>query len=60
MRERVGVALVLIMTVNPGFGGQKIIISMLSKIRRLCGMLKAGGLDDVIVEAEEGRRQAEA
>jgi ribulose-phosphate 3-epimerase len=33
------VDLVLIMTVNPGFGGQDFIVSMLPKIRRLRGML---------------------
>jgi ribulose-phosphate 3-epimerase len=33
------VDLVLIMTVNPGFGGQDFIASMLPKIRRLRGML---------------------
>lgn len=54
------VDLVLIMTVNPGFGGQKFIMSMLPKIRRLCGMLKARGLNDVIVEVDGGANQQSA
>ena len=38
------VDLVLIMTVNPGFGGQKLIPSMLAKVRRLRHMLDERGL----------------
>ena len=41
------VDLVLIMTVNPGFGGQRFIHSMLPKIRRLRRMLDEKGLQDV-------------
>lgn len=37
--------LVLIMTVNPGFGGQKFIEGTLSKIRQLSGIAKARNLD---------------
>jgi len=39
------VDLVLIMTVNPGFGGQEFIASMLTKVRRLRKMLDERGLN---------------
>jgi len=39
------VELVTVMTVNPGFGGQDFIESMLPKIRRLLGMIQERGLD---------------
>ena len=42
------VDIVLIMTVNPGFGGQKFIASMLPKIRALKEMCDKRGLDPVI------------
>ena len=37
--------LVLLMTVNPGFGGQRFIESVIPKIRALRGMVDARGLD---------------
>lgn len=46
--------LVLIMTVNPGFGGQKFISSMLPKIARLRKMLNERGLSRVDIEVDGG------
>lgn len=46
--------LVLIMTVNPGFGGQKFISSMLPKIARLRKMLDERGLQRVDIEVDGG------
>ena len=40
--------MVLVMSVNPGFGGQKFILSALDKIRNLDAMRKARGLKFVI------------
>lgn len=46
--------LVLIMTVNPGFGGQKFIPAMLPKIRDLRRELDARGLQHVHIEVDGG------
>ncbi len=44
---------VLIMSVNPGFGGQKFIQTSLDKVRRLCVMINEKGLD-VRIEIDGG------
>jgi ribulose-phosphate 3-epimerase len=47
--------LVLVMTVNPGFGGQKYISTMECKIREVRDMITAAGLGDRIhVEVDGG------
>jgi len=43
---------VLIMTVNPGYSGQKLIPQTLDKIRRLRGMLDEKGLEKVEIEVD--------
>lgn len=43
---------VLVMTVNPGFAGQKLIPATLDKIRRLREMLDARGHGDVTIEVD--------
>lgn len=45
---------VLLMTVNPGFGGQQFISSVLDKIRRLRTMLDERGLTGVDIEVDGG------
>ncbi len=45
--------LVLIMTVNPGFGGQSFIDESYSKIEELRGMIDAGGYN-VLIEVDGG------
>jgi len=47
------VAMVLVMSVNPGFGGQRFIPSALDKIRRLRRMIDERGLD-VEIEVDGG------
>lgn len=46
--------LLLIMSVNPGFGGQRFIESSIDKIRRTRRMLEAHGRDDVIIQVDGG------
>ena len=47
------VDMVLVMSVNPGFGGQKFIPASLERIRRLREMIEAGGLS-VLIEVDGG------
>ncbi len=52
--------IVLVMTVEPGFGGQKFLPEMLPKIRRLRRLCRSRGLDPVIeVDGGENRETAE-
>jgi len=46
--------LVLLMTVNPGFGGQKFIASVLQKVKALRSMLDERGLSHVDIEIDGG------
>lgn len=48
------VDLVLLMTVNPGFGGQQFIEHSLDKIRRMRGLLDERQLTDVIIQVDGG------
>jgi len=48
------VDLVLLMTVNPGFGGQKFIHSVLPKVKALRQMLDERGLQHVEIEIDGG------
>ena len=47
------VDLILVMSVNPGFGGQKFISSQLRKVEAIAKMVSAKGLD-VIIEVDGG------
>lgn len=46
--------LLLIMSVNPGFGGQKFIEPSLDKLKRARSMLDARGLDKVVLQVDGG------
>lgn len=47
------VDMVLIMTVNPGFGGQLFIMESYNKITELCKMIDAGGYN-ILIEVDGG------
>lgn len=46
--------LILIMSVNPGFGGQSFIPSALSKIKRLKQLLQERGMEHIEIEVDGG------
>ena len=46
--------MVLIMSVNPGFGGQKLIESSYRKVADLRDMCVRRGLDDMLIEVDGG------
>lgn len=46
--------LVLLMSVNPGFGGQTFIPSTLKKLRKVKGLLKATGRQDIRLQIDGG------
>jgi ribulose-phosphate 3-epimerase len=46
--------LVLVMSVNPGFGGQAFIPGAIDKIRLLRGLLDSAGRRDVVIEVDGG------
>lgn len=48
------VDMILIMSVNPGFGGQKLIPYTIDKIKRLRETLDVRGIDDVLIEIDGG------
>ena len=48
------VDLVLVMSVNPGFGGQKFLRSQIEKVRRIRAMLDAAGNTKALIEIDGG------
>ena len=46
------IKVVLLMTVNPGFAGQKLIPAMLSKLERLKKYIKEKGREDILIEVD--------
>ena len=46
--------LILVMTVEPGFGGQKLIESSYRKVEELRAMCMRRGLDDMLIEVDGG------
>lgn len=54
------VDIVLIMSVNPGFGGQKFLTTQIEKVRRVRQMLDAAGNSAAIIEVDGGVSPANA
>lgn len=52
--------LMLVMTINPGFGGQSFMPSQLAKIEALRKMIDRAGRSDIIIEVDGGVNQATA
>ena len=48
------VDMILIMSVNPGFGGQKFIPYTLHKLRKVYEMAQAAGRDDLLIQVDGG------
>ena len=46
--------MILCMSVNPGFGGQKLIPEVIEKIRRLSARLKELGREDIDIQIDGG------
>ncbi|MBO5646583.1 MAG: ribulose-phosphate 3-epimerase, partial [Clostridia bacterium] len=46
--------MILCMSVNPGFGGQKLIPEVVEKIRRLSARLKELGREDIDIQIDGG------
>ena len=46
------VDMVLLMTVNPGFAGQKLIPATMKKLERLRAMLDENGYDNILIEVD--------
>lgn len=46
--------LLLVMSINPGFGGQSFMHSQLRKIERLRSMTEQAGRPDIIIEVDGG------
>lgn len=46
--------LILVMSINPGFGGQSFMSSQLRKITRLREMADQGGRSDILIEVDGG------
>jgi ribulose-phosphate 3-epimerase len=52
--------MVLVMSVNPGFGGQRFIPGSVAKIRRVRDMLRAAGMEGVDIQVDGGIAPATA